>query len=136
MDTVPITRLHALDTEFLLMEDAASPMYIGSLCVFEGPVPSRDECERFVASRLATTPMHRKRVRTVPLGLGRPVLVDDAQFDIHYHVRRTVLAAPYTEASLWELMTSTDRRVKPERCRSCCTYTVAGFSCFLKTRTG
>src|SRR5690349_14897088 len=104
MDTVPITRLHALDTEFLLMEDAASPMYIGSLCVFEGPVPSRDECERFVASRLATTPVHRKRVRTVPLGLGRPVLVDDAQFDIHYHVRRTVLAAPYAEASLWELM--------------------------------
>jgi diacylglycerol O-acyltransferase len=104
MNTAPITRLHALDTEFLLMEDAASPMYIGSLCVFEGPVPSRDECERFIASRLATTPLHRKRVRTVPLSLGRPVLVDDTQFDIHYHVRRTVIAAPYAEASLWELM--------------------------------
>lgn len=99
-----ITRLHALDAELLLMEDAASPMYIGSLCIFEGPVPSRDECERFVASRLGAAPTHRKRVRAVPLGLGRPVLLDDVQFDIQYHVRRTVIESPYTEAALWELM--------------------------------
>ena len=102
--TPVISRLHSLDAEFLLAEDAYSPMCIGSLCVFEGPVPSRDECERFVASRLDAVPSHRKRVRSVPLGLGRPVLIDDVRFDIRYHVRRTVLATSYTEESLRELM--------------------------------
>lgn len=99
-----ISRMHSLDTEFLLVEDAFSPMCIGSLCVFEGPVPSRDECEQFVMSRLDVVPSHRKRVRYVPFGLGRPVLIDDVQFDIRYHVRRTALAAPYSESSLHELM--------------------------------
>jgi diacylglycerol O-acyltransferase / wax synthase len=104
-EAVPeISRLHALDTEFLLLEDADSPMCIGGLCVFDGPVPSREECERFVFSRLDALPTHRKRVRTVPFGLGRPVLIDDVHFDIRYHVRRTRLADPYSEAALHGLM--------------------------------
>jgi diacylglycerol O-acyltransferase / wax synthase len=99
-----ISRMHSLDTEFLLVEDALSPMCIGSLCVFEGPVPSRDECERFVMSRLDAVPSHRKRVRPVPFGMGRPALIDDVHFDIRYHVRRVAVAAPYKESSLHELM--------------------------------
>jgi diacylglycerol O-acyltransferase len=102
--TASISSLHALDAEFLLIEDDDSPMYIGSLCVFEGPVPSRTECERFVASRLDAIPMYRKRLRAVPFGLGRPVLVDDPSFDLTYHLRRTSLTAPYDEAALWRLM--------------------------------
>lgn len=52
--TERIAPLHALDTEFLLLEDA-------------------DECEQFVASRLDRIPVYRKSLRSVPLGLGRPV---------------------------------------------------------------
>lgn len=112
-----IARLHTLDTEFLLLEDERSPLYIGSLCVFEGPVPTRSECERFVASQLERLPMYRKRVRTVPLGLGRPVLVDDPEFDVAYHVRRTLVTAPYDANALWtvmgELMSSPLDRSRP-----------------------
>lgn len=109
-----IASLHALDTEFLLLEDADSPMYIGSLCIFEGPVPSRSECEHFVASRLDLVPAYRKRLRAVPLGLGRPALLDDIDFDLDYHLRRVILDAP-DDAALWELLatlmsTPLDRR--------------------------
>jgi diacylglycerol O-acyltransferase len=40
----------------------------------------------------------------VPLDLGRPVWVDDAAFDIAYHVRRTALPAPGDDAALCRLV--------------------------------
>jgi WS/DGAT/MGAT family acyltransferase len=49
-------------------------------------------------------PRYRQKLRTVPLRLGRPVWVDDPDFDLRYHVRRTALPAPGGDQQLAALM--------------------------------
>lgn len=48
----------------------------------------------FVDSRLASAPRYRQKVRAVPLVLGRAVWVDDRDFDLSFHVRRSALPDP------------------------------------------
>jgi diacylglycerol O-acyltransferase / wax synthase len=48
-------------------------------------------------------PRYRQRVMFVPAKAGRPVWVDEAQFDLEYHARRTALPAPGGEAELKKL---------------------------------
>ena len=45
-------------------------------------------------------PRYRQKVRFVPLGLGRPVWVDDPHFNLAYHLRHTALPAPGTDDKL------------------------------------
>src|SRR6266568_1719530 len=97
-------RLSVLDAEFLHMEDASSPFHIASVCTLEGPVPSRAEILRLVGAKLPLMPRYRKRVRFLPLELGRPVWVDNPHFDLGYHVRWTALPAPGDDAALCALM--------------------------------
>ena len=87
-------RMGALDAEFLHLEDGITHMHIGSCAVFEGPAPSFDELEALTEAKLETIPRYRKRVRFVPLQLGRPVWADDPQFDVGRHLRRAVLRPP------------------------------------------
>jgi hypothetical protein len=49
-------------------------------------------------------PRYRQKLRTVPFRLGRPVWVDDPDFDLRYHVRRTALPAPGGDRQLADLM--------------------------------
>lgn len=48
----------------------------------------------FVDARLADAPRFRQRIRRVPFGLARAVWVDDPDFDLSFHVRRSALPAP------------------------------------------
>lgn len=103
-------RLSGLDASFLALERLETPMHIGSLAILEGE-PFFDERGRFrlaevrrlVASRLHLIPRFRRRPVEVPLGLGRPVWVDDERFDVAYHVRLTALPSPGTRAQLLAL---------------------------------
>jgi WS/DGAT/MGAT family acyltransferase len=97
--------MSALDASFLYVEeDGVSHMHVGSVGIFDGPVPTQDEFDRFVAGRLALVPRYRQRVRFVPGGLGRPVWVDDPHFNLAYHVRHTALAQPGGEPELRALV--------------------------------
>ena len=49
-------------------------------------------------------PRYRHKLRTVPFRLGRPVWVEDPDFDLGYHVRRTALPAPGGDRQLADLM--------------------------------
>ena len=49
-------------------------------------------------------PRYRQRVAEVPGHLANPVWVDDPDFDIAYHVRRSGLPRPGTEAQLLDLV--------------------------------
>jgi WS/DGAT/MGAT family acyltransferase len=95
-----------LDASFLHIEDTDRTvgMHIGSTAVFAGPPPEQDTFARTVESRLPLVPRYRQRVETVPLGIGRPVWVDDADFTLDYHLRRTALPAPGGEAELRRLV--------------------------------
>ena len=93
-----LERLTALDTEFLYLEDGTVHMHIAGACLFDDPPPPAGDFEALIASKLHLIPRYRQRIRTVPLGLGRPVWVDDPHFDIGYHVRHTALPAPGDDA--------------------------------------
>ena len=45
-------------------------------------------------SRLHLSPIFRRKLLTVPLGVDRPYWVDDPSFDLEYHVRHIALPAP------------------------------------------
>ena len=99
-------RLSALDASFLYLEDATTPMHVGSVAVFRKPRSGFDY-ERFVRlmeQRLPMVPRYRQKVVAVPGRLARPVWVDDPDFDLTYHVRRSALPKPGNSEQLRELV--------------------------------
>ncbi len=96
-------RLGGLDATFLYLEDRSAHMHVGSVLVFERPLPPFADVLALVASRLDRVPRYRQRVVFPPLAVGRPVWVDDADFDLEYHVRHTALPAPGGEEQLKKL---------------------------------
>jgi len=99
-------RLEPLDALFVEAEDEDenTSMAIASIAVLEGPAPSQQEMLALVADRLPLVPRYRQRLRTVPFRLGRPVWVDDPDFDLSYHIRRTALPDPGGDQELAALM--------------------------------
>ncbi len=75
-------------------------MHIGSCSVFEGPAPGDDEVVSLIASKLSSIPRYRQKVRFVPGGIGRPVWVYDAHFNL-------------------DAMSATRRCRRPDRYRIC-----------------
>jgi WS/DGAT/MGAT family acyltransferase len=75
-------------------------MHIGGVSIFEGPAPPFERLEEMVARKLDAVPRYRQKVRFVPLGLGRPVWVEDPYFNLEYHIRHSALPAPGTEQIL------------------------------------
>jgi WS/DGAT/MGAT family acyltransferase len=106
-------RLKPLDAMFIDAEDEDrnTSMAIASIAVFEGPVPSAEEFTTYIAGRLPLVPRYRQKLRTVPFRLGRPVWVEDPDFDLGYHLRRVALPEPGGDQQLAELMA----RVMSER---------------------
>src|SRR5437763_11115118 len=50
--------------------------------------------------RLHLVPRYRQKLATPPLETGRPVWVDDPNFNLDYHVRHTALPEPGDEEQL------------------------------------
>lgn len=98
-------RLAPADAGFLYTEDAATPMHVGGVVILkpEGPFHYTQIVE-LIEARLALVPRYRQKVRFVPGRFARPVWVDDENFDLTYHVRRTALPKPGTDAQLEELV--------------------------------
>lgn len=101
-----VTRLSASDASFYHLENSSTPMYVGSLSVLRKPRSglSYETLLATVEQRLPQIPRYRQKVREVALGLARPVWVDDRDFDITYHVRRSALPSPGSDAQLHELI--------------------------------
>ena len=99
-------RLRPADMAFLTSESASAPMHNATLEVFE---PARDgfDYERLVAliaDRIAFVPKYRQRVRSIPGRVANPVWLDDEDFDLIYHVRRSALPRPGSMGQLRELV--------------------------------
>ena len=84
-------RMGSLDAVFIAVEDEVNHMHIGSVGVFEGPAPSYDAVRALAASKLQLVPRYRQRVREAPASIGRPLWIDDANFDLDYHLRHTAV---------------------------------------------
>jgi WS/DGAT/MGAT family acyltransferase len=100
-----LDRLSSTDASFLHQEGPASHMHIGGVLIFQGPPPDLPDFVNHVRSRLHLVPRYRQKLATPPLESGRPLWVDDPNFNIEYHVRHTALPPPGTEEQLF-LLTS------------------------------
>jgi diacylglycerol O-acyltransferase len=95
-----LDRLSSTDASFLHQEGPASHMHIGAVLVFEGPPPEFDAYLDHVRGRLHLTPRYRQKLAKPPLESGRPLWVDDPDFNLEYHVRHTALPSPGSEEQL------------------------------------
>jgi WS/DGAT/MGAT family acyltransferase len=98
-----LDRLSSIDASFLHQEGPTSHMHIGGVLVFEGPPPDWGDYLDHVRGRLHLVPRYRQKLTTPPLETGRPLWVDDPDFNLEYHVRHTALPSPGTEQQLFLL---------------------------------
>lgn len=99
-----VERLTSLDASFLYLEEPHTPMHVGGVLILEAPSAGVDALADLVAARLSLVPRYRQRVAQVPGHLANPVWVDDLDFDLTYHLRRSALPRPGTEAQLLDLV--------------------------------
>src|ERR1700712_5999431 len=81
-------------------------MYVGSLAILRRPRSglSYETLLATIEQRIPQIPRYRQKVREVKVGMARPVWIDDRDFDITYHVRRSALPSPGTDEQLHELI--------------------------------
>ncbi|WIM87842.1 wax ester/triacylglycerol synthase family O-acyltransferase [Candidatus Mycobacterium wuenschmannii] len=101
-----MTRLSAADASFYELESSTTPLYVGSLSILRAPRAglSYETLLATVERQLPQVPRYRQKVRQVTMRLARPVWVDDHDFDITYHVRRSALPSPGSDEQLHELI--------------------------------
>ena len=101
-----MARLSTSDASFYQLENTATPLYVGSLSILRQPRAglSYETLLATVEQRLPKVPRYRQKVREVTMRLARPVWIDDRDFDITYHVRRSALPSPGSDEQLHELI--------------------------------
>ena len=98
-----VDRLSVLDASFLQLETSNHHMHVGGLGIFE-PGLAYGDVVRTLRDRIEQVPRARRRVRRVSLVEGRPLWVDDPDFDLTYHVRHAALPAPGDATQLGEFL--------------------------------
>jgi len=78
-------------------------MHIGGLTIVEGPPPTMDEFLEQIRRRLHLVPRYRHKLAHTAVDSGRPVWVDDPDFNLEYHVRHSALPAPGSMDQLQDL---------------------------------
>ena len=87
-------------------ETANSTGHVGGLCLLDpsaAPEPlTLARLTEVLGERLPLVPVLRRKLLNVPLGLDQPYWIDDADFDIEYHIREIALPSPGSDAQLNE----------------------------------
>ena len=101
-----VDRLSPLDVSFLYFETPTTAMHVGGVGIFQAPEGGfdHDGLVELLGQRIGLVPRYRQKVQQVPGRLANPVWVDDEDFDLTYHVRRSALPRPGTDAQLRELV--------------------------------
>ncbi|QJB69932.1 WS/DGAT/MGAT family O-acyltransferase [Parasphingorhabdus halotolerans] len=98
-------QLSTLDALFAYTETQSTPMHIGQMLIYDpstapatnggkkGAVGFKDIL-RYIEGRLDGARIFRQKLVRVPLDLDHPYWVDDADFDLEYHVRHIALPQP------------------------------------------
>ncbi len=99
-------RLSALDLSFLYLEEPTTPMHVGGLVVLQRPRSGfdYDKLVTLIEDRIALVPRYRQKIKYVPGHLANPVWIDDGDFDVTFHVRRSALPKPGSDTQLRELV--------------------------------
>jgi hypothetical protein len=91
-----LRQLTALDQQFLALEDSRHVGHVGALAVLDpstapGGNLTLEDLQVLIAERLPLVPPFRWRLVTVPFDLDYGYWLDDADFDIDFHVRELAL---------------------------------------------
>lgn len=99
-------RLSTLDASFLNSDTPSEPRQIASLAILEGGdgALNHDRLMQVINERIDLVPRYRQVPRRMPVGLGSPVWIDDTDFDLTRHVRRSALPKPGGADALHELV--------------------------------
>ncbi len=98
-------RLSPADAGFLYTEDLTTPLHVGGVVILQPNRPFEyAHIVKLIDDRLSLVPRYRQKVRYVPGRFARPVWVDDEDFDITFHVRRSALPRPGSDAQLNDLV--------------------------------
>src|SRR5258708_9193458 len=99
-------QLTGLAAPCLAFETANSTGHVGGVSVLdpsEAPKPlTLARLTEVLGDRLPLVPVLRRKLLNVPLGLDQPYWIDDADFDIEYHVRELAVPSPGSDAQLCE----------------------------------
>jgi diacylglycerol O-acyltransferase / wax synthase len=93
-------RLSALDVQFLLLEKPNVHYHVAGLSILDpstrpgGPDGLFEDLKKLFADRQHLIPRFHQKVMFVPFGAGRPVWVDDPDFDVEFHIRKGALPKP------------------------------------------
>ncbi|MCW2538866.1 MAG: acyltransferase [Frankiales bacterium] len=112
-----VDRLSPLDASFLYFEGPVTPMHVGGVAVFDLPAAGFDyeTLADLIEARISLVPRYRQKIRWVPGHLANPVWVDDGSFDLSYHLRRSALPRPGSDAQLRELVARVQSRALDRR---------------------
>src|SRR5438874_2142671 len=101
-------RLSGMDASFLYLETASMHMHVTGVIVLDPrDVPggySFDLVRQMLEERIHLLPPFRRRLATVPFGLGHPSWVEDPDFNLDLHVRRIGLPSPGSMHELAEVV--------------------------------
>ena len=92
-------QLSATDTVFLTQESERAPMHISFLLLYDpstaqGGFVSFKDILRTFESRLDKSPVFRRKLLQVPLGLDNPYWVEDDTFNLEAHIHHIALPQP------------------------------------------
>jgi WS/DGAT/MGAT family acyltransferase len=100
-------RLSGIDTAFLYGETPSWHMHVSAVSILDPSTSEDFSFERLraqIESRLPDVPQFRMKLREVPFGLHRPLLVDDADFDLDFHIRHIGAPSPGGREQLGNLI--------------------------------
>jgi diacylglycerol O-acyltransferase / wax synthase len=91
-------RLGGLDSAFLIFENSTMHMHVGGLMIVDPSTSAKPysfaDYRHYVESRLPRVPAFRRKLAMVPLNLGKPMWVEDPDFDLDFHLHRATVPAP------------------------------------------
>ncbi|MCB1695539.1 MAG: wax ester/triacylglycerol synthase family O-acyltransferase [Halioglobus sp.] len=92
-------QLSGQDAMFIHSELPGLPQHIGGISIYDqSTAPGGNvrfkQILAMLEARVHLSPIFRRKLVTVPLGLGQPYWADDPDFDLEYHVRHIALPKP------------------------------------------
>src|ERR1039458_7412418 len=118
-------QLTSLDNQLLALENSRQSGHVAGVAVLDpstapGGALNAADIQALIVERLPMLPLLRWRLAEVPLGLDYPFWVDDADFDLDFHVRELALPSPGSDGQLAEQVARITSRLSLPlpRCRS------------------
>ncbi|QKT08119.1 DUF1298 domain-containing protein [Gordonia sp. X0973] len=105
-----VNRLTPREAMYYFLDEAGSTVHVGTLMIVDpraaatGDTVDYRSLVTLTEGRIQYAPRYRQVVKPVTMGLARPVWVDDADFDINFHIRRAGLPRPGGAEQLQDLV--------------------------------